>query len=314
MNDSVKHVTSILVLGDIIVDEFVMGDVSRISPEAPVPVVHVATVERKLGGSANVIRNLHAIEQCSAMFGVVGDDEPGCWVHEQLAELEADHHGVLIKENGRPTAMKTRVVARHQQVVRFDREWNSPLEETVQSGLLKQLLLKLHDAQAVILSDYAKGVLTPELLRQLIPLLQGKIIAVDPKPVHTKAYIGATFITPNLSEAAAMAGLPAINDDAHVEKIARQLHVDLKLKYALITRSERGMTLFDGAVCYHIPTAARDVFDVTGAGDTVIAVFTACLVRGDLPLDAAKTANKAAGVVVGKVGTATASWREIQNY
>jgi len=305
---------TILVLGDIIVDEFVMGDVSRISPEAPVPVVHVESVERKLGGSANVIRNLHAIDQASAMFGVVGSDEPGQWVHEHLAELGADHSGVLTKENGRPTAIKTRVIARHQQVVRFDREWATPLHTTVQQQLLERLLLRLEDAAAVILSDYAKGVLTPSFLQQLIPLLQGKIIAVDPKPEHTLDYRGATLITPNLSEAAAMSGLPAINDDANVEKIARKLHADLNLTYALITRSERGMTLFDGEVCHHIPTAARDVFDVTGAGDTVIAVLTACLVRGDSALLAATTANKAAGVVVGKVGTATATWQEIQNY
>ncbi|MDQ6991481.1 MAG: PfkB family carbohydrate kinase, partial [Mariprofundaceae bacterium] len=257
---------SILVMGDIIVDEFVMGDVSRISPEAPVPVVLVSSINRELGGSANVIRNLHAIEQTSAMFGVVGDDEAGQWVHQRLAALGANHHGVLTKKNGRPTAVKTRVIARHQQVVRFDREWLSPLDKNIQQDLLAHLKVKLANAQAVILSDYDKGVLTAEFLSDLIPLLQGKIIAIDPKPIHTQAYKGATFITPNLAEAAAMSGMDVINDDAHVEKIARQLHADLNLKYALITRSEQGMTLFDGEQCHHIPTAARDVFDVTGAG------------------------------------------------
>ncbi|MDQ6952852.1 MAG: D-glycero-beta-D-manno-heptose-7-phosphate kinase [Mariprofundaceae bacterium] len=304
----------ILVIGDIIVDEFVMGDVSRISPEAPVPVVHVSSVDRKLGGSANVIRNLHAIEQSSAMFGVVGEDEAGAWVHQRLAVLDAEHTGVLTKENGRPTAIKTRVIARHQQLLRYDREWVKPLHSDTQQALLKKMQAKLHDAKAVILSDYAKGVLTPEFLTQLIPMFADKIIAIDPKPSHTQAYKGATFITPNLSEAAAMSGMDIINDDKHVETMARQLHADLQLKYILITRSERGMTLFDGAHCHHIPTAARDVFDVTGAGDTVIAVFTSCLVRGDSPLNAARIANQAAGVVVGKVGTATASWQEIQAY
>jgi len=304
----------ILVIGDIIVDEFILGDVSRISPEAPVPVVHVENVERRLGGSANVIRNLHAIEQKTAMFGVVGDDEPGIWVHQRLAELNAIHTGVLTKENGRPTAIKTRVIARHQQVVRFDKEWVTPLQKNMHHHLLEHLKEKLHNANAVILSDYAKGVLTPEFLKQLIPHLTGKIIAVDPKPTHTDAYKGATFITPNLNEAAAMAAMENINQDEHVEAIARKLHTMLSLKYTLITRSERGMTLFDGSLCHHIPTAARDVFDVTGAGDTVIAVFTTCLSRGDSPLLAAQTANKAAGVVVGKVGTATASWQEIKAY
>jgi len=304
----------ITVIGDIIVDEFVMGDVSRISPEAPVPVVHVEQVERRLGGSANVIRNLHALEQPSAMLGVVGDDEPGRWVHTRLAELSSEHTGVLTKNNGRPTAVKTRVIARHQQVVRFDREWSSPLHADMHKKLLQHLEKSLQHATAVILSDYAKGVLAADFLRQLIPLLKGKIIAVDPKPEHTNAYSGATLITPNLHEAAAMSGLSSINEDSHVEIIARKLHHDLQLTYTLITRSEKGMTLFDGETCHHIPTAARDVFDVTGAGDTVIAVFTTCLARGDNPLDAAITANKAAGVVVGKVGTATATWQEIANY
>ena len=304
----------ILVIGDIIVDEFVLGDVSRISPEAPVPVVHVEKVERRLGGSANVIRNLHALEQSSAMFGAVGDDEPGIWVHNRLTELNAAHEGVITKKNGRPTAIKTRVIARHQQVVRFDKEWAMPLHEDMHAVLLQHLKNKLSDAKAVILSDYAKGVLTPNFLKQLIAELHGKIIAIDPKPAHTDAYKGATFITPNLHEAAAMTNMDSINEDVHVESIARKLHADLALQYVLITRSERGMTLFDGHVCHHIPTAARDVFDVTGAGDTVIAVFTTCLSRGDSPLLAAQTANKAAGVVVSKVGTATASWQEIKAF
>ncbi|MDX8397175.1 MAG: D-glycero-beta-D-manno-heptose-7-phosphate kinase [Mariprofundaceae bacterium] len=304
----------ILVLGDIIVDEFVLGDVSRISPEAPVPVVNVEKVERRLGGSANVIRNLHALDQQSAMLGVVGDDEPGAWVHTRLAELNANHDGVFTKKNGRPTAIKTRVIARHQQVVRFDKEWNTPLQKEIHESLVQHLKLKIKSAQAIILSDYAKGVLTPQFLQKIIPELKGKIIAVDPKPAHTSAYQGATFITPNLHEAALMADMACINEDQHVEAIARKLHQHLKLKYTLITRSERGMTLFDGSICHHIPTAARDVFDVTGAGDTVIAVFTTCLSRGDSALIAAQTANKAAGVVVGKVGTATANWHEIQAY
>jgi len=302
----------ILVVGDIIVDEFVWGDVSRISPEAPVPVVNVEKVDRRLGGSANVIRNLHALNQTSAMFGIVGDDEPGSWVHQRLAELDADDYGVLTKKNKRPTAIKTRVIARHQQVVRYDREWTDPAKPETQTEMEKRILAKLDDADAVILSDYGKGLLTPDFLKRLIPHLKGKIIAVDPKPEHTDAYKDASLITPNLSEAAAMADMDAVNEDGHIEAIARTLHERLNLTYTLITRSERGMTLFDGQQCHHIPTAARDVFDVTGAGDTVIAVFTSCLARGDDPLDAAKTANKAAGVVVGKVGTATATWKEIE--
>ena len=302
----------ILVIGDIIVDEFIWGDVTRISPEAPVPVVNVGKVDRRLGGSANVIRNLHALDTPSAMFGVVGDDEPGAWVHHRLGELSSDDSGVLTKTNNRPTAIKTRVIAQHQQIVRYDHEWNSNIDAVTQNWLLDAIRSKAEHASAIIISDYAKGVLTPDLLRKLIPELQGKIIGVDPKPLNTAYYQGATFITPNLLEASQMAGMDNINDDKHVENMAKQLHQELGLAYILITRSERGMTLFDGKQCHHIPTAARDVFDVTGAGDTVIAVFTASLARGKSPLEAAKIANFAAGVVVGKVGTATADWQEIE--
>jgi len=301
----------ILVIGDIIVDEFIWGDVSRISPEAPVPVVSVNEIDRRLGGSANVVRNLHALDTSSGMLGLVGDDEPGRWVHKRLSELNSDNRGVVTKTNDRPTAIKTRIIARHQQVVRYDREWTQAAQAESHSHMLDSLDALLPESTAVILSDYGKGVLTPDFIRQLIERLQGSIIAVDPKPEHTEAYRGATVITPNLLEASAMAGMENINDNNHVEDIAKVLHEKLKLEYVLITRSEKGMTLFDGKQSHHIPTAARDVFDVTGAGDTVIAVFTACLARGDNALSAAQTANRAAGVVVGKVGTATANWAEI---
>jgi len=302
----------ILVIGDIIVDEFIWGDVSRISPEAPVPVVSVNEIDRRLGGSANVVRNLHALDTSSAMLGMVGDDEPGRWVHKRLSELNSDNRGVVTKTNNRPTAIKTRIIARHQQVVRYDREWTQAARAGSHNHMFDSLDALLPESTAVILSDYGKGVLTPDFIRRLIERLQGSIIAVDPKPEHTEAYHGATVITPNLLEASAMAGMENINDDRHVEDISKALHEKLKLQYVLITRSEKGMTLFDGKQSHHIPTAARDVFDVTGAGDTVIAVFTACLARGDNALIAAQTANRAAGVVVGKVGTATASWPEIE--
>ena len=304
----------ILVIGDIIVDEFIWGDVSRISPEAPVPVVSVNSIDRRLGGSANVVRNLHTLEADSAMLGIVGNDEPGAWVKQQLSELKSDSRGVITKSNSRPTAIKTRIIARHQQVVRYDREWTQAAMPESQAQVLTTVEELQKQSHATILSDYGKGMLTPDFIRQLISKLAGTIIGVDPKPEHTEAYHGATFITPNLTEAAAMAGMQAINNDANAEDIAKKLHADLSLKYVLITRSERGMTLFDGKSSHHIPTAARDVFDVTGAGDTVIAVFTACLARGDDALTAAKIANRAAGVVVGKVGTATASWNEIETH
>jgi len=302
----------IIVIGDIIVDEFIWGDVSRISPEAPVPVVSVNEIDRRLGGSANVVRNLHALDSASAMLGIVGDDEPGRWVLNRLAELNSDNRGVITKTNDRPTAIKTRIIARHQQVVRYDREWTQAAQTSSHHHILASLEELAPKSSAVILSDYGKGVLTPDFIAQLIQQLQGSIIAVDPKPEHTNAYRGATVITPNLLEASAMAGMDNINNNSHAESIAKVLHEKLELQYVLITRSEKGMTLYDGKQSHHIPTAARDVFDVTGAGDTVIAVFTACLARGDDALSAAKIANRAAGVVVGKVGTATANWAEIE--
>ena len=301
----------ILVIGDIIVDEFVWGDVSRISPEAPVPVVEVERIDRRLGGSANVVQNLYALGEPAAMIGVVGNDEPGKWIRHNLEQMHTDVSGIIAKLDGRPTGVKTRVIARHQQVVRYDHEWKQPIRPETRTKLEQAVLSLLPEAQAVILSDYGKGVLSPDFIAWLIEHLQGKTIAIDPKPEHTAAYDHATVITPNLHEASAMAGMVAINEDGHVEDIARHLHGTLDLQLVLITRSEKGMTLYDGSICHHIPTAARDVFDVTGAGDTVIAVFTACLARGDAPLVAAQHANRAAGVVVGKVGTATASWEEI---
>ncbi len=303
----------ILVIGDIIVDEFIWGDVSRISPEAPVPVVAVERTDRRLGGSANVVRNLHTLDVPCAMFGVVGNDEPGKWVLHRLEELRCSG-SILVKKNQRPTAIKTRVIARHQQVVRFDREWDHSVQPETHASLLSRIMAFLPETKAVILSDYGKGVLTPAFLTDIIPRLGGKIVAVDPKPEHTQAYRGATLMTPNLQEAAAMAKMDAVNTDENIGAIATHLHRELDLEYILITRAEKGMTLFDGKAIHHIPTAARDVYDVTGAGDTVIAVFTACLARGDDPLSAARMANRAAGVVVGKVGTATASWKEIETH
>ncbi|MDQ6984660.1 MAG: PfkB family carbohydrate kinase, partial [Ghiorsea sp.] len=235
----------ILVIGDIIVDEFIWGDVTRISPEAPVPVVNVKKIDRRLGGSANVIRNLHALETKSTMFGVVGDDEPGQWVHHRLGELDSDDDGVFTKKNERPTAIKTRVIAQHQQIVRYDHEWATPIHPDTQRKILDIVRAKLNQATAIIISDYAKGLVTPELLKQLIPELKGKLVGVDPKPSNTEYYQGVTFITPNLLEASEMAGMDNINEDSHVEKMAKLLRDKLGLEYVLITRSEKGMTLFD---------------------------------------------------------------------
>ena len=298
-------------IGDVLLDRYLHGRVERISPEAPVPVVAVERIDRRLGGSANVIRNLHALQAECAMCGVVGDDEPGRWLRQQFAAMAVDASGVITKHNQRPTAMKTRIVAHQQQVVRYDREHVGTLTKATYRELLQTIESLLPRADALILSDYAKGVLTADLLPQIIALAGDVPTIIDPKPLHTQAYHGATMLTPNLSEAAQMAQMETRNDDAHVEQICRKLHRQLALQQLLITRSERGMSLFDGEQIHHLPTAARDVYDVTGAGDTVIAASTDAICRGSTPLEAAHIANRAAGVVVGKVGTATASREEI---
>jgi len=302
----------IIVIGDIIVDDYIWGDVRRISPEAPVPVVEVERTDRRLGGSANVVRNLHALDTPAAMIGVVGDDEAGRWVLQRLAELGVDASGIVVKQNGRPTPVKTRVIARHQQMLRIDREWTEPVSAQTHAHQLQALERLLPQAKAIILSDYGKGMLTPSFIEQVIKLAGTIPVLVDPYPPHREAYRGAAAITPNLAEAAAMTGLSPLNEDRHAEQMARALFDRLALSFSLITRAERGMTLFDGRTTRHLPTEALDVFDVTGAGDTVIATLAACLARGMDPLTAAKTANIAAGIVVAKVGAATASWREIE--
>ncbi|RME81282.1 MAG: D-glycero-beta-D-manno-heptose-7-phosphate kinase [Zetaproteobacteria bacterium] len=247
-----------------------------------------------------------------AMVGVVGDDEPGRWACQRLEELGADASGVITKRNGRPTPVKTRVIARHQQVVRIDHEWTEPVRPETHAHHRIVLEALLPQARAVILSDYGKGMLTPAFIEDIIRSARKIPVFVDPFPPHARAYRGAFAATPNLAEAAAMTGLAAKNDDAHAEQLAHALFDQLNLGMALITRAERGMTLFDGNSLHHIPTEAREVFDVTGAGDTVIAVLAAAIAEKGLPpLEAARLANKAAGIVVGKVGAATATWEEI---
>lgn len=301
----------IVVIGDVIVDEYLWGDAERISPEAPVPVVRVQHMERRLGGSANVVRNLHALGVSAAMVGVVGADEPGDWARQRLAELGADTSALIVKDNGRPTPIKTRVIARHQQVVRIDREWTETVGAGVHARQLVALERLLERAQAVVLSDYGKGELAPVFIEDVLRRARGIPVVVDPYPPHAAAYRGATTMAPNLAEAAAMTGLPAHNDDAHAEQLARALHDRLELAFAIVTRSEQGMTLWDGERAHHLPAEAHDVYDVTGAGDTVVAVLAAALAQGCAPIEAARLANRAAGIVVAKVGAATATWEEI---
>lgn len=303
----------ILVIGDLILDEFIWGDSSRISPEAPVPVVLVDRESLMPGGAANVANNISAIGAKAYLAGVIGKDEHGRQLETILKKKGVDLEGV-VSDPERPTTLKTRVVARHQQVVRIDREKTGHLSGSITEELTDYIKEKIKEVDGIIIEDYGKGVITPAILREIIPLAkrQRKVIAVDPKEEHISYYKGVTAITPNRKEAEAMGGMKA-TDDASLNKLGKSLLERLKLQAALITLGENGMRLFErGGRITHIPTVAQEVFDVSGAGDTVIATFTAALCAGAKMIEAAHISNFAGGIVVGKVGVATTSQAELK--
>jgi D-beta-D-heptose 7-phosphate kinase/D-beta-D-heptose 1-phosphate adenosyltransferase len=293
----------VLVLGDVMLDQFIWGSVRRISPEAPVPVVEVESETSMLGGAANVLHNLIALGGRASLGGLVGDDEAGRQVAELLDQLEVQPEGVIICDD-RPTTVKTRVVAHSQQVVRVDRESKRPVARKDMDRLLRYLDAQLKEVDAVVVSDYAKGVITARLMEHLRKgaKAHGRIVNVDPKVANMALYQGATVITPNHLEAASAARVPVEGTD-YVARAGRILLKKLQARCVLVTQGERGMTLFcdDGET--HIPTTAKRVYDVTGAGDTVISTLTLGLVAGLSPAEASVLANFAAGVVVGEVGT-----------
>jgi rfaE bifunctional protein kinase chain/domain len=293
----------ILVLGDIMLDRFIWGKVGRISPEAPVPVVEVDTETSMLGGAANVLHNLVALGGSAVMCGMIGQDEAGDKVVELLDDLESFTHGVM-RCPDRPTTVKTRIVAQGQQVVRVDWELKRPPGDEELEMLGTFLLEEIRRCDAVIISDYAKGVVTGQLLEPLLNMArQGKLIVnVDPKVDNMPLYKGATLVTPNHHEACAAAKV-SLDDPDHTATAGRRLLRELEAGSILVTQGEKGMTLFapDGET--HIPTAAKRVFDVTGAGDTVISTLTMGMVSGLALNEAAILANLAAGIVVGEVGT-----------
>jgi D-beta-D-heptose 7-phosphate kinase/D-beta-D-heptose 1-phosphate adenosyltransferase len=308
----------ILVIGDVIVDHFVWGTVSRISPEAPVPVVNVGKEELLLGGSANVLRNIVSLGGSGGLCGMIGSDAMGKEFLHLLEELPASTAGLVAGK--RPTTVKTRVVAQGQQVVRFDREETGvPAGETL-NRLLAYLEAHLSHFDAVIVSDYAKGVINEELMARLHQLLatirrQEKRpfpLIVDPKPSNLHRFLGATIITPNNHEAEIMSGM-VIADERSLPAAARHICEEIDCGAVLITRGEAGMALWqeDGTLVT-IPTTAKEVYDVTGAGDTVAATLALGLATGCSTEEAAVLANYAAGIVVGKVGTACVSSRELQ--
>lgn len=303
----------IIVLGDLMLDEFIWGEVRRISPEAPVPVVEVKRESWHLGGAGNVISNLLELGAQAVPIGIIGDDEAGKLLNRKFAACGAMTDGLII-DASRPTTRKTRIVAHSQQMVRADREDRSPINAEIEARVLAAFNLQLRDAEAVIISDYDKGLLTPHLLESLIAAThaQGKIVCLDPKIKNFLSYRQVDVITPNQPEAERASGIE-ITDGASLIAAAHRIRETLDCVNVLITRGEHGMSLLDSQNgMTHIPTVAREVYDVTGAGDTVIATLTLAMAAGANVIEAAIIANHAAGVVVGKVGTATISQSELQ--
>ncbi|HEV7903985.1 MAG TPA: D-glycero-beta-D-manno-heptose-7-phosphate kinase [Pyrinomonadaceae bacterium] len=306
----------ILVFGDVMLDEFVWGDVSRISPEAPVPVVDIRRESVRLGGAANVLANLNALGARASVVGVVGRDRAGERLLDALTEAGAHNsHGGLVTDESRPTTIKTRIIAHNQLVVRADRERRTPVERATEDRLIAVLAAALPEADAFVVSDYDKGAVTPRVLAEILPrAFERKIpVLVDPKIRNFDAYRPATLVTPNHHEALRLTNTED-DSDAGMADAARRIRSRLDCESVLITRGEHGMMLLerDSAPVY-VATVAREVYDVTGAGDTVIATLAAALAARASLVEAAALANHAAGIVVGKLGTATASADELVN-
>jgi D-beta-D-heptose 7-phosphate kinase/D-beta-D-heptose 1-phosphate adenosyltransferase len=303
----------VLILGDVMLDEYMWGAVSRISPEAPVPVVAVQSESVKVGGAGNVATNVAALGGRATLVGLVGNDAAA----ERLSH-ELELHGVkgdgLVEDRSRPTTIKSRVVAGSQHVVRFDRESDAPLSRAVRAQVMAAVRQRLPEADVLLISDYAKGLVSPGLVREVLALAARyhRMVAVDPKVQNLLLFKGVTLVAPNHHEAAAAAHL-TIRSEADLLRVGQVLLRRLKARGVLVTRGEQGMSLFEaGKPVVHIPTMAREVYDVTGAGDTVMGALSLALAAGATMGEAAVIANFAAGVVVGKRGTATVTRAELE--
>jgi len=299
----------VLVIGDVMLDEYLRGDVSRISPEAPVPVLEVRGYDRRLGGAANAAANLQALGGVATLVGVVGRDEAAAILAERLA-----HHGIagaVVVDADRPTSKKTRIVAGQQQIVRVDHEQRHPITGATADGVRHAIDQAMRGVQACVLSDYAKGVVTAEIARHAIDAARAAAIpvVVDPKQPSFTAYRGATVITPNLRELEVAA--PGVRP-FEVERAAASVLAEIADTALLVTRSADGMSLFRaGHAPLHVPAVAREVFDVTGAGDTVVATLALAL-AARVPLEqAVELASLAAAISVSKRGTSTVSPAEL---
>ncbi|MBA2622740.1 MAG: D-glycero-beta-D-manno-heptose-7-phosphate kinase [Chthoniobacterales bacterium] len=311
--------TRVVVLGDLMLDEFVWGKVGRISPEAPVPVVEVTRETSYPGGAANVARNLREFIDRTSVIGMVGRDRGGRQLRELLEECKIETSDV-VEDEAFSTIVKTRIIARQQQVVRVDREEIRPPSAQQVALVTGSIKRQLNDFDAVIFEDYGKGFLSASLVQQVseISCAAGKIVTVDPNPRHRLAWANVTAVKPNRSEAFVAAGIPwsdpiePASADRPLLRAGSILLEKWDTKLLLITLGEQGMMLFEAGEAWHIPTKARQVFDVSGAGDTAIALFTLALCSGATAREAADISNHASAVVVGKLGTATVTREELR--
>ena len=302
----------ILVIGDIMLDKYIWGEVSRISPEAPVQVVNVLKETYEAGGAANVASNVSALSGRAFMVGIAGNDEAKNILIDELQKKGIDTNGIFIDKD-KPTTQKVRIVGRGQQLLRVDYEKKEHVHKNIENSIIKFLGKLVKEVDVVVLSDYAKGVITQEISSQLTRMSKesNKPIVVDPKPKHLNLYSNVTLITPNNAEASEMADIEDGYDEAVLEmgsKLLKSLNANV-----LITRGEKGMSLFekDGSTT-HIPAKAKEVYSIIGAGDTVVAVIALALASGADLKEAATLANIAAGIKVGKIGTASVSIDEIK--
>jgi rfaE bifunctional protein kinase chain/domain len=301
----------VLVIGDLILDRYIWGKVNRISPEAPVPVVEVTRENFLLGGASNVANNIVSLGGYATIVGVAGHDRGGEILRKMLEEKGIDCEGIFW--SSRPTTVKTRVIAHSQQVVRFDREDKAKVDGKVLKGLLDYISTVTPEHDAVIISDYKKGVVSSELVRVVVGQSRPKkiFVSVDPKVGHFHCYKNVSLITPNVAEASIASGIE-IKDDKSLFAAGRALLRKMSCDAVLITRGEQGMSLFRKDKVVHIPTVAKNVYDVTGAGDTVISAFTLAYTAGASLEESAVIANHAAGIVVGEVGTAVVTIEQLR--
>lgn len=302
----------VLVLGDLMLDQYLWGSASRISPEAPVPVVDVGSESTELGGAANVAENIASLKGSPILAGVIGDDPPGETLRRKLREKGIGSQGVFVEEM-RPTTVKTRIVAHHQQVVRVDRESKVPLSSQTREKLVGFVTTSIDGIDALLFEDYDKGVLNPPTIRNLVDLAKskGKVVTADPKFDHFFEYRGVDLFKPNQREVEAVMGI-RLDDAQTLGSVGERLLKRLEEPALLLTRGENGMVLLQPkGDRTQIPTVAKEVFDVSGAGDTVIAVATLALASGASPKEAAIIANHAAGIEVSKFGVAPISFDEL---